>query len=118
MIQIVPDPYHLLFLAVFLIGLYTMIEDPNLVKKVVGLGLVQISVFMFFVMSGYVAGAQPPLVDGPGPHANPLPHVIVLTAIVIAVSVTALALAIVIRLHAEFGTIDVREIEEALTGHD
>ncbi|MDR5672453.1 Multisubunit Na+/H+ antiporter, MnhC subunit [Halalkaliarchaeum sp. AArc-CO] len=113
---VVPDVHHyyLMFLAVFIIGLYTLIDDPHLVKKVIGLGLMQISVFMLFVSIGYIEGANPPLVDEPGPHANPLPHVIVLTAIVIAVSLSALALAIVIRLYAEFGTTDVREIEEAL----
>ena len=106
--------YYLLFLVVFLTGLYAMIDDPHLVKKVIGLGLMQISVLMLFVSIGYVEGANPPLVDEPGPHANPLTHVIVLTAIVIAVSLSALALAIVVRLYAEFGTTDVREIEEAL----
>lgn len=114
MIELPIHPYYLLFLLLFLVGLYTLIDDPRLVKKVIGLGVMQIAVLMLFVSIGYVEGAGPPLVDEPGPHANPLPHVIVLTAIVIAVSLSALALAVVVRLHAEFGTTDVREIEEAL----
>lgn len=114
--SVVPDVHHyyLLFLVVFSIGLYTLIDDPHIVKKTIGLGLMQISVFMLFVSFGYVDGANPPLVDEPSPHANPLPHVIVLTSIVIAVSLSALALAVAVRLYAEFGTTDVTEIEEAL----
>ena len=106
--------FHLTFVLLFLIGLYVLVDDPNLIKKVIGLNLLQISVFLLFVTIAYVDGANPPLVDLPGPHANPLLHVLVLTAIVVGVSLTALALALVIRLHDEFGTIDAHEIEAIL----
>ena len=106
--------FHVAFLALFLIGLYTMIDNPNLIKKVIGLNLMQISVFLLLVTIAYPEGAAPPLLDLDGPHPNPLAHVLVLTAIVVGVALTALALALIIRLHAEFGTIHAREIEAAL----
>lgn len=105
---------YLAYVAIFAIGLYTMLDSPNLIKKVIGLNLVQVSVFLVFVTAGYVDGASPPLLTLDGPYANPLPHAIVLTAIVIGVALTAVALALVIRLHDEFGTVDVDEIERKL----
>lgn len=107
-------PYRIAFLVVFLLGLYVLVDSSNLIQKIVGLNLLQISVFLLLVTVGYVDGANPPLADLEGPHANPLPHAMVLTAIVVGVSLTALALALTVRLHEEFGTIDVDEIERAL----
>lgn len=111
-------PYQLTFLVVFLVGLYVLVDARNLVRKLIGLNLLQISVFLLLVTIGYVDGAGPPLMAQEGPHANPLPHALVLTAIVVGVSLTALALAIVIRLHAEFGTTDVIEIERVLASEE
>lgn len=107
--------YQVAFLVTFLAGLYVLVDSSNLVRTVIGLNLLQISAFLLLVTIGYVDGAIPPLVDRPGPHANPLPHALVLTAIVVGVSLTALALALVVRLHAEFGTTDVDEIERTLS---
>lgn len=105
---------YLVFVMLFGIGSYLVVADPNLIKKVIGLNFMQVSVYLFFVIAGYRAGAVPPLVGEAGPHANPLPHAIVLTAIVVGVSITAMALALLVRLYDEFGAIDVREIETAL----
>jgi multicomponent Na+:H+ antiporter subunit C len=110
--------FHGAFLVLFLLGLYTMIDDPDLFKKVIGLNVMQISVFLLLVTIAYPAGAAPPLLDLEGPHPNPLAHVLVLTAIVVGVALTALALALIVRLHAEFGTVDAREIEAALAADD
>lgn len=118
MIELIGSHFYLAFVATLAIGLYTMLDSPNLVKKVIGLNLVQVSVFLVFVSAGYVDGANPPLLTLEGPHANPLPHAIVLTAIVVGVSLTAVALALVVRLHAEFGTVDIREIELILGEED
>lgn len=118
MIDLVGQHFYLAFVAIFAVGLYTMLDSPHLVKKVIGLNLVQVSVFLVFVSAGYVDGAAPPLLSADGPHANPLPHVIVLTAIVVGVSLTAVALSLVVRLYAEFGTVDVHEIEEAIGTDD
>lgn len=114
MIDALVHPYQFAFLVVFLLGLYVLIDSRNLVRKLIGLNLLQISVFLLLVSVGYVDGAGPPLVAQEGPHANPLPHALVLTAIVVGVSLTALALAIVVRLHSEFDTTDVEEIERIL----
>lgn len=118
MIDLAGSHFYLAYVAIFAIGLYTMLDSPNLVKKVIGLNLVQVSVFLVFVTAGYVEGANPPLLTLEAPHANPLPHAIVLTAIVVGVSLTAVALALVIRLHAEFGTVDIDEIERILREED
>lgn len=115
MIDLLGSHLYLGFVATFAIGLYTVVDSPNLVTKVIGLNLMQVSVFLVFVSAGYVEGANPPLLSLEPPHANPLPHAIVLTAIVVGVSLTAVALALVIRLHAEFGTVAIDEIERRLS---
>lgn len=110
--------YYLTSFVLFLIGLYMMIDNRNLIKKVIGLNFAQVAVYLLLVTIGYVDGANPPIVDFEGPHANPLAHVLVLTAIVVGVSLTGLALALVIRLYDEFGTLDTREIERKLAADD
>ncbi len=116
------EAYHYYFVsfALFLIGIYMMIDNPNIIKKVIGLNFAQIAVYLMLVTIGYVDGASPPiLTEGfEEPHSNPLVHVLVLTAIVVGVALTALALALSIRLYAEFGTLDAREIEAAIAAED
>lgn len=101
------------YVAVFVllaIGLYMVIANENLVKKVIGINLFQTAIFLFFVTTAYVEAGSAPVVpptDDPGPLliASPLPHVIVLTAIVVGVALTAVGLALAVRIHAEFGTL-------------
>ena len=116
------EAYHYYFtsFALFLIGIYMMIDNPHLIKKIIGLNFAQIAVYLMLVTIGYVDGASPPiLADGfAEPHSNPLMHVLVLTAIVVGVALTALALALAIRLYSEFGTMNVREIEAAIAAED
>ncbi|NGM71218.1 cation:proton antiporter subunit C [Natronolimnobius sp. AArcel1] len=114
------DAYHYYFtsFALFLIGVYMMIDSRNLIKKVIGLNFAQIAVYLMLVTIGYVDGATPPIIGFEEPHSNPLTHVLVLTAIVVGVALTALALALVIRLHSEFGTIDAREIEAMIAADE
>ena len=103
------------FVLLMVTGLYMMIANANLVKKIIGLNLFQSAVFLFFIASAYVDGGSPPIVppDGSGgPYVSPLPHVIVLTAIVVGVSLTAVALALVVRIHGEYGTLDESVIRE------
>jgi multicomponent Na+:H+ antiporter subunit C len=88
------------------IGLFVLVDDENLVKKVLGLNVFQTGVFLFFITLGFRRDAVPPIVSsGGGPYANPLPQVLMLTAIVVGVSVTAVALALVVRIHREYGTL-------------
>lgn len=95
------------------IGLFVLVDDDNLVKKVVGLNVFQTGVFLFFITVGFRADGRAPLLSATGPFVNPLPHVLILTAIVVGVSVTAVALALVVRLYDEHGTFSEAAIREA-----
>lgn len=92
------------------VGLYMMIANENLVKKVIGIGVFQSGIFLFFVSTAYVTDGAAPIVSGEAEGsellvASPLPQVIVLTAIVVGVALTAVGLALIIRIHAEYGTL-------------
>ena len=96
------------------IGAYVMIASPNLVKKVIGMNIFQTGIFLFFIASAYVEGAQSPIV-GPkaaGPFVSPLPHVLILTAIVVGVSLTAVALGLIVRIYNEYGTLEADVLQE------
>ena len=93
-------------------GLYVVMAQTNLVKKVLGLNIFQVAVFILYISVGKLAGGTAPiLAEGFDRYANPLPHVLILTAIVVGVATTAVALALVIRIHGAYGTIDEEEIE-------
>ena len=95
------------------IGLYTVIESRNLVKKVIGMNVFQTGIFLFFITLAYRAAGNPPVVtEGAGPYVSPLPHVLILTAIVVGVSLTAVALALVVRVYSEYGTLDEDTLEQ------
>ena len=101
------------FAAVFLMigGLYIAIARGNLVKKLVGLGLFQSSVYLLYIAPGKLIGGTAPIVaEGFTVYSNPLPHVLILTAIVVGVATLALGLAIVARIHEAYGTIEEDEI--------
>ncbi|WP_049987599.1 cation:proton antiporter subunit C [Halobellus rufus] len=114
MIDLLSTHYnYLVFVALVGIGLYGVTASSNLVKKIIGLNVFQVGIFLFFVTSGYVDGAAPPVVGhGSGPFASPLPHVLILTAIVVGVSLTAVALALVVRIYDAYGTLDEEAIRE------
>ena len=78
---------------------------------IIGLNVMETSVFAFIVTTGMIDGGAPPLVAAgdPGPFASPLPHALVLTGIVVAVSVTSLALVLILRVRAEFGSVELDE---------
>jgi multicomponent Na+:H+ antiporter subunit C len=93
------------------LGLFVLVDDESLVRKVVGLNLFQTGIFLVLVAVAVREGGRSPLiVDGGGPYANPLPQVLVLTAIVVGVSVTGLAAALIVRIHAERGTVDASAV--------
>lgn len=97
--------------ALMMAGLYAVIARGNLVKKMVGLGVFQISVFVLYITMGKIKGGTAPILgDGITVYSNPLPHVLILTAIVVGVATTALGLALVVRIHESFGTIEEDEI--------
>jgi multicomponent Na+:H+ antiporter subunit C len=101
----------------FVIGLYTVMSRTNLIKKMIGLSLFQISVFLFYITMGKIEGGTAPIIiDKPDViYSNPLPHVLILTAIVVGVATTALGLSLVVRIKETFDTIDeddIRAMEE------
>lgn len=102
------------WVVVFLmmVGFYTVIARDNLVKKLIGLGIFQVSVFMLYISVGYVdGGAVPILSEGVERYSNPLPHVLILTAIVVGVATLALGLALVVRIREAYGTVEENEIQ-------
>ncbi len=93
-------------------GFYIVIAHNNLVKKIVGLNIFQVSVFVFYISMGKVEGGTAPiLAEGIAQYSNPLPHVLILTAIVVGVATTALGLALVVRIRDAYGTVEDDEIE-------
>ena len=93
-------------------GFYIVIAHNNLVKKIVGLNIFQVSVFVFYIAMAKVKGGTAPiLAEGIEIYSNPLPHVLILTAIVVVVATTALGLALVVRISDAYGTIEDDEIE-------
>lgn len=92
-------------------GFYTVISRGNLIKKIAGLNIFQTSVFILYISIGNVDGGTTPIIaDGFEQYSNPLPHVLILTAIVVGVATTALGLALVVRIREAYGTIEEEEI--------
>jgi len=101
------------FVTVFLMigGLFIVIARGNLIKKLVGLGIFQTSVYMLYIAPGkLVGGTAPILSDAFTLYSNPLPHVLILTAIVVGVATLALGLALVVRIREAYDTIEEEEI--------
>ncbi len=103
------------WIVIFLMmtGLYVVISRDNLIKKVIGLNIFQVSVIMFYVAMGKVHGGTAPIeAEGIVAYSNPLPHVLMLTAIVVGVATSALALALVVRINEAYDTIEEDELRE------
>ena len=103
---------YLVVICLMMGGLFIVISQQNLVKKLVGLAIFQTSVFLFYISVGKVAGGTAPILmkTTDVAYSNPLPHVLILTAIVVGVATTALGLALVLRINAAFGSIEDDEI--------
>jgi multicomponent Na+:H+ antiporter subunit C len=102
-------------------GLYIVIARGNLVKKLIGLSIFQTSVYLLYIAPGKLIGGTPPiLAEGFRLYSNPLPHVLILTAIVVGVATLALGLAIVVRIREAYGSIEEDEIlaaDRSAEGH-
>ena len=109
--RIIENINYLGAVTLFTIGLYTVLTHSNLLKKVIGINIMETAVFLFFVSVGYIeGGAAPLLAEGRISYVNPLPSAMILTGIVVAVSITAYALSLIVKIHKEFGTIELDEI--------
>lgn len=105
--------YFNYWIVIFLMmtGLYIVISRGNLIKKIIGLNLFQTSVFFLYISMGKVHDGTPPIyIEGVDLYSNPLPHVLILTAIVVTVATTALALALIIRIYDAYGSVEEDEI--------
>lgn len=92
-------------------GLFIVIARGNLIKKLVGLGIFQTSVYLLYVAPGKLIGGTAPILDSDFKiYSNPLPHVLILTAIVVGVATLALGLALVVRIRETYGSIEEDEI--------
>jgi multicomponent Na+:H+ antiporter subunit C len=101
-------------LAIFLMmtGFYVVISHGNLIKKVIGLGVFQTSVFILYISMGKVTGGVAPILgDTVQTYSNPVPHVLMLTAIVVGVATTSVGLALVVRINEAYGSIEEDEIQ-------
>ena len=105
-----------LFTVLMMTGLYIVVAKGNLIKKIVGLNIFQTAVFMFYISLGKVTGGTAPIfpidmnIDPQVVYSNPLPHVLILTAIVVGIATTSLGLALVVRIRESFDTIEEAEI--------
>ena len=106
-------------IILMLIGLYALIAKQNLVKKIIGLNIFQTAIYLFYISFAEVRGGTAPIYTAEGVDAlyvNPLPHVLILTAIVVGVSVTAVALSLIVRIYEEYGVLDEDELMQAVRG--
>ncbi len=108
-----------IYVVLMMIGFYAMIGKRNLVKKLIGMNIFQTAIILFFVSTGAKAGGKIPILNkyevlehgvNVNSIVNPLPHVLMLTAIVVGVSVTGVALAVMIRIYRKYGTLEEDEI--------
>lgn len=104
---------YILCFVLFCIGLYGVLRKRNIIKIIVGLGIIEYAVNLFFVLIGYRAKGRAPILSKGQAIANmvdPLPQALVLTSIVIGLAVTALIVAIAIRIYEKYGTFDITKI--------
>ena len=108
--------YHYwVFVVLLMIGFYAVVAKVNLIKKLIGLSLFQSAVFLLYITMSKVSGGTAPIFNEKVIgllYSNPLPQVLILTAIVVGISTTALGLGIVVRIKEEYGTIEEHEIQE------
>lgn len=102
-------------IVLMMTGLYIVMSRENLIKKMMGLNIFQVSVILFYISMGKVQGGTPPIiVEGAQQvvYSNPLPQVLMLTAIVVGVATTAVGLALTVRISEAYGTLEEDEIVE------
>jgi len=107
---------YFLVIILMMLGFYAVIARGNMVKKMIGLNIFQTSVFMLYISMGKVSNGTAPILTGDSStvYSNPLPHVLILTAIVVGVATTAVGYALIIRIQESFSTIEDDEIIELM----
>ena len=113
MTTILSQFHYVVVIVLMMTGFFIVIAHQNLIKKLIGLNLFQTSVFILFITMAKVEGGTAPILDEAfSTYSNPLPHVLILTAIVVGVATTALGLAIVVRIHSAYHSLNEREIHQ------
>ncbi|MEM8844584.1 MAG: cation:proton antiporter subunit C [Pseudomonadota bacterium] len=114
MLELISNYYNYwVSIILMMLGLFIVIDHTNLFKKLVGLNIFQTSVFILFISIGAVDGGTAPIIaEGYTLYANPLPQVLILTAIVVSVATTAVGLALVVSISRRYQSVDEKEIEK------
>ncbi len=106
--------YEAVSMILFGIGFTTLLLNRNMIKKILGLNIMDTAIYLFLAAKGYIFGRKVPIVSGnvpePETYINPIPTGLVLTGIVVSVSVTAVMLSLTIRLYRRYHTLDIDEI--------
>ena len=103
---------YLVVIFLMMTGFYVVIARENLIKKLIGLSIFQTSVFLLYISIGKLQGGTAPILDERFTvYSNPLPSVLILTAIVVGIATTSVGLALVVRINEEYGTIEENEIQ-------
>jgi len=113
------DYTYFFTVSLLVIGLYGMIGKRNLVKKLIGMNIFQTAIFLFFIHGATKPGATVPVLSprfgsNPAAYINPLPHVLILTAIVVSVATTGVALALLITIYRRYRSLDEPTILERM----
>ena len=122
--DIVSKYNYIIYIILMMIGFYTMIRKNNMVKKLIGMNIFQTAIILFYISIGAKRGGAIPVVDPAAAEVvardivNPLPHVLMLTAIVVSVSVTGVALATMLKIYKAYGSIDEDQILERVKQHE
>jgi len=112
MLAILEHYNYLIVIFLMMTGFYTVVARENLIKKLIGLSIFQTSVFLLYISIGKVKGGTAPILDERfETYTNPLPSVLILTAIVVGIATTAVGLSLVVRIKEEYGTIEENEIQ-------
>lgn len=101
-------------IVLFGVGFTILLLHSNLIKKIIGMNIMDTAIFLFFIAKGYISDREAPIITGDFKgiegYINPIPSALMLTGIVVAVSTTAFALALTIKLYEKYGTIELDEI--------
>jgi multicomponent Na+:H+ antiporter subunit C len=107
---------YFVFATLLMVGLYCVLSRTNIIKSLIGLSIFQSAVFLLYISMDKVDGGTAPIIPSDAPpdiiYANPLPQVLILTAIVVGISTTALGLAVAVRIREAYGTIEEDKIQE------
>lgn len=104
------------FVALLMIGIYTIMSRSNLIKKLIGMSIFQSAVFLLYISMDKIEGGTAPILRPDAPeqiYSNPLPQVLILTAIVVGIATLSLGLALVVRIREAYGTIEEDKIRES-----